>query len=86
MMVNTEQYRVWCPDMGETEDDCQLFKAFDHEEAAKKYTEKSYHDEPFEQCMDVFVRCTFGGDEGELKSFSVEPQPTVYFAAFETTP
>lgn len=86
MMASTEQYRVWCPDMGETEEDCQLFMAYDHEEAAKKYTDKSYREEPFEQSMEVFVRCTFDGDEGELKAFSVIPQPTVYFAAYETTP
>lgn len=86
MVLSTEQYRVWCPDMGETEDDCHLFNAYDHEEAAKKYTEKSYRDEPFEQSMDVFVRCTFGGDEGELKAYSVTPEPTVYFSAYENNP
>lgn len=79
----TEQYRVWSPDMGEAEDDCSLFMAYDHEEAAKKYVEHSYWQEAFEGPMDVMVRCTFGGDDGELKSYSVSPVPTVYFSAIE---
>ena len=82
----TEQYRVWCPDLGENEDDCKLYKSFDHEGAAKDFVRESYHDEPFEQCMEVMVRCTFGGDNGELKSFSVHPEPTISFYAYETTP
>ncbi len=83
--MGKEQYRVWCPDMGEDEDDCLLFMSYDHEDAAKEYVKLSYMEEPFEQSMEVFVRCTFGGDDGELKSFAVTPEETVYFSAFETT-
>lgn len=81
----TEQYRVWSPDMGETEDDCRLYKAYDHEEAAKNYVQRSYSEEAFDSEMNVMVRCTFGGDDGELKAFNVMAVPTVYFSATETT-
>lgn len=80
-----EQYRVWSPDMGEDEDDCRLFIAYDHEAAATAYVERSYHEEAFDCEMAVMVRCTFGGDDGELKSFSVYPEPTIYFRAREIT-
>ena len=82
-MTMTEQYRVWSPDMGETEDDCRLYKAYDHVEAAKAYVERSYHGEAFDTPMEVMARCTFGGDNGELKAYSVTPVPTVYFSAIE---
>lgn len=78
-----EQYRVWCPDLGETEDDCSLFMAYDHDEAAKAYVEQSYKNDPFECPMDVMVRCTFGGDSGELKAFSVHPEAVTVFYAYE---
>lgn len=82
-MTMLEQYRVWSPDMGEGEDDCHLYKAYDHEEAAKAYVERSYHDEAFDCEINVMVRCTFGGDNGDLKTFAVMPVPTVYFSARE---
>jgi len=63
----------------EDEDDCRLITAYDHGEAARQYVEDSYHEEAFEAAMHVMVRCTFGGDEGELKSFHVFPEPTVHF-------
>lgn len=82
-MTMTEQYRVWSPDMGETEDDCRLYKAYDHEEAGQAYVKRSYHEKAFDGPMDVMVRCTFGGDDGELKAYSITPVPSVYFAAIE---
>ncbi|QOT71914.1 hypothetical protein H5V43_01685 [Sphingobium fuliginis] len=78
-----EQYRVWCPDNGEAEDDCVLLMAYDHEEAAREVVEKSYHEEPFDCPMTVHVRCTFGGDDGELRIFSVHPEPTISFYSYE---
>jgi len=78
-----EQYRVWSPDLGEAEDDCRLIMAFDHEEAAKAYVERSYRDDPFDNPMDVMVRCTFGGDDGELRSYSVHPEAVTVFYAYE---
>lgn len=81
--MSKEQYRVWCPELGEQEDDCRLLLAHDHAEAAEDFVAKSYHEEAFDSSMDVMVRCTFGGDHGELKSFSVTPEPTVCFHVSE---
>ena len=82
-MTMTEQYRVWSPDMGETEEDCRLYKAYDHEEAGKAYVERSWHEEAFHTPMHVMVRCTFGGDDGELKAYWITPVETVYFSAVQ---
>lgn len=81
MANTTEQYRVWCTDIGETEEDCRLVMAFDHEEAARDFAEADYNEEPT-----VHVRCTFGGDEGELRVFEVTPEPMVHFSAMDVTP
>lgn len=81
-MIN-EQYRVWFPDQGETEDDCTLVMAYDHEDAAKIEVERRYNDDPFTTSMTAMVRCTFGGDEGELKSYEIHPEPAIHFYAYE---
>jgi hypothetical protein len=83
MPMTREQYRVWVPTDGETEDDCVLVMAHDHEAAAKNEVERRYNDDPFFSAMTVMVRCTFGGDDGELRCFEVHPEPTVWFNAYE---
>ena len=82
-MISKEQYRVWIPDEGETEDDCVLIMAHDHEDAAKYEVERRHCDDPFTSSMTAYVRCTFGGDDGELKAFEVHPEPSIWFNAFE---
>ena len=83
MAIGNEQYRVWCPGEGETEEDCDLRMAWDHEEAAKEEAERRYHDDPFQGPLLVHVRCTFSGDQGEFKAFTIHPEPAVHFYAYE---
>lgn len=80
----SEQYRTWCPDEGETEDDSRLIMGWDEESAAKSHVEDSYHNEPFESPMTVHVRCTRAGSEERV--FSVHPEPTISFYAYEVSP
>lgn len=78
-----EQYRTWCPDEGETEDDCRLFMAWDEEQAAKDHIAELYRDDPFENDVTVHVRCTRW--DSAKRIFRVYPEPTIVFYAYEVT-
>jgi len=77
--MSKEQYRIWIPDEGETEDDCRLVIAHDHEDAAKEGVERRYNDDPFTSPMTAYVR----SPDGELRAYEVHPEPTIYFNAYE---
>lgn len=79
----SEQYRCWVPEFGDLEEDCSLEMAHDHETAARQYAGKLYNEEPFDCDIVVHVRCTFGGNDGELKRFTINAEPTVEFFSFE---
>jgi len=76
-----EQYKVWCPDMGEDEDDCRLIMAYDEESAASEYVERSHNEEPFDCEMICHVRCTRGGSE--VRKYAVVPEPSTTFYSRE---
>ena len=80
-MRMNEQYKAWCPDMGEDEDDCRLFMAYDEKTAAREYVERSHKEEPFDCEMIVHVRCTRSGSE--VKKYAVLPEPSVTFYSRE---
>lgn len=76
--LSNETYHVWCPDLGEAEEDNRLIVAYDHEEAGKEFVEKEYHEEPFDSPMVVMVRNHLGG----LFRVSVYPEPAIHFYAY----
>lgn len=82
-MKNNEQYRVWCETWFDDEGQCDLIMAYDHSEAAEKFAQASHDNDAFHSPITVSVRCTFGGDDGELKKFTVHPDYSVSFCAYE---
>lgn len=81
--MNNEQYRVWSDNFSQSEDNCDLIMAYDHESAATAYAENKHNEEAYSDAVRIHVRCTFGGDDGELRVYTVHPEPTVDFYAYE---
>lgn len=67
-------YKVWCPDLDESEEEAKTYLAFDVSHAAREYAERSYADDPFDS-MTVVVK----GEDGEECRVFVEAIPSVEF-------